>query len=253
MCAYHSSCGHNSAGAAPGTNQSPEGAVETSHAQHQQVQQQRCLHSTDNVQILANSGRAGTEVSNMGKRVTGEEGDDEEEDESDEDEDDDEDDEEETEEGNARAQNGHGHEEDDEHDVRRPLKMPRKEETSASIQQLNGEVMSVMQDPGKTPWEKSQWLKLRLLHLEEQQVNHQFHAFEIEKQRLKWLKFSSKKEREMERAKLENERRRLENERMMLLVREKEIELLEIQHHHPQQHSPTREVTHLQSLDRLSY
>ncbi|XP_038697211.1 uncharacterized protein LOC119994943 [Tripterygium wilfordii] len=230
MCAYHSSCGHNSAGAAPGTNQSPEGAVETSHAQHQQVQQQRCLHSTDNVQILANSGRAGTEVSNMGKRVT-----------------------EETEEGNARAQNGHGHEEDDEHDVRRPLKMPRKEETSASIQQLNGEVMSVMQDPGKTPWEKSQWLKLRLLHLEEQQVNHQFHAFEIEKQRLKWLKFSSKKEREMERAKLENERRRLENERMMLLVREKEIELLEIQHHHPQQHSPTREVTHLQSLDRLSY
>ncbi|XP_038719201.1 nonsense-mediated mRNA decay protein 2-like [Tripterygium wilfordii] len=254
MCAYHDSCGHNStaaaAAAASGTNHSPEGAVEKSHTQHQQ----HSLHSTDDSQIMANSGGAGTEISTMGERVTGEEGEEEDEDESDEDEDedededgdDDDDDEEETDEGNAITQNGHGHEEVDEHAVKRP----RREGHSASIQQLNGEIMSVMQDRGKTPWEKAQWLKLRLLQLEEKQMNHQFQAFEIEKQRLKWLEFSSKKEREMERAKLENEGRRLENERLMLLVREKEMELLEVLRHHPQHHSANKRNDPSSVMDR---
>jgi hypothetical protein len=49
------------------------------------------------------------------------------------------------------------------------------------------------------------------------------------------VKFSSKKEREMERVKLENERRRLENERMVLIVRKKELELLDTQHQQQQQ------------------
>jgi len=76
-------------------------------------------------------------------------------------------------------------------------------------------------------------MRARMLQLEEQQVSYQGQAFELEKQRLKWVKFSSKKEREMEKAKLENERRRLENERMVLLVRQKEMELLHLQQ--PQQ------------------
>ncbi|KAG6430541.1 hypothetical protein SASPL_108611 [Salvia splendens] len=54
-------------------------------------------------------------------------------------------------------------------------------------------------------------------------------SFQLEKQRLKWLKFSSKKEREMEREKLINERTKLENERMMLLIRHKELDLIEHQ------------------------
>jgi hypothetical protein len=39
----------------------------------------------------------------------------------------------------------------------------------------------------------------------------------------------------MERVKLENERRRLENERMVLIVRKKELELLDTQHQQQQQ------------------
>jgi hypothetical protein len=42
----------------------------------------------------------------------------------------------------------------------------------------------------------------------------------------------------MERAKLENERKRLENERMVLLIRKKEIELMNLQQQQ-QQHSST--------------
>ncbi|KAK7843327.1 hypothetical protein CFP56_012710, partial [Quercus suber] len=110
------------------------------------------------------------------------------------------------------------------------------------MQQLRCELVSMVQDGAKSPWDKKQWMRTRLMQLEEQQVMYQCQAFELEKQRLKWVKFSSKKEREMDRAKLENERRRLQNERMVLLVRQKEIELLDLQHqhHHQQQHSSNK-------------
>ncbi|KAL6141849.1 hypothetical protein ACLB2K_060135 [Fragaria x ananassa] len=98
----------------------------------------------------------------------------------------------------------------------------------------------VVEDASKTPWEKKQWMKTRLIKLEEQQVSYGYQSFELEKQRLKWVKYSSKKERDMERAKLENEGRRLENERMLLLVRQKELELLDLHHQHPQQNSSNK-------------
>nr|KYP70951.1 hypothetical protein KK1_010193 [Cajanus cajan] len=112
---------------------------------------------------------------------------------------------------------------------------------SQVMQQLSGEVSGVLQDGGKSGWEKKQWMKKRVVQLEEQQVSYQMQAFELEKQRLKWARFSSKKEREMERDKLQNERRRLEIERMVLLIRQKELELLNIQpqQQHQQQHSST--------------
>ncbi|OMO83983.1 hypothetical protein COLO4_22286 [Corchorus olitorius] len=149
--------------------------------------------------------------------------------------------------GHTRGQNGHGHghgHEDDEDDEKSSRKRPRKGglgmSSSPLMQQLNSEVVNVIQDGSKTAWEKKQWMKMRLLQLEEQQVNYQYQAFELEKQRLKWVKFSSKKERDMERAKLENERRRLENERMLLLVRQKEVELVDQHHHQAQQHSSNK-------------
>ncbi|KAG6769717.1 hypothetical protein POTOM_025378 [Populus tomentosa] len=106
--------------------------------------------------------------------------------------------------------------------------------STENAQQLNGEIMNVLRDGAKSSWEKNQWMKLKLMQLEEQQVNYHCQAFELEKQRLKWVRFSSKKEREMERAKLENERRRLENERMVLIVRKKELELLDTTHQQQQ-------------------
>ncbi|CAI0469562.1 unnamed protein product [Linum tenue] len=82
--------------------------------------------------------------------------------------------------------------------------------------------------------EKLQWTKARMVELEEQRIGYQAQALEIEKQKLKWVKFAGKKEREMERVKIENERKKIENERMVLLIRRKELELLDVQHQ--QQH-----------------
>ncbi|EEF33741.1 uncharacterized protein LOC8274882 [Ricinus communis] len=244
MCAYHNSCGHGSNGIASGTNHSPEIATDQSHPQHQQashLQQQRCSHSTENAQFATIS-RTEAEGSKMAKRIRNEEDDEEDYDESDEDEDEDEDDEDEAIEGTSRSQNRHGHEDEEDHEEKPAQKRQRTGVHSLSsslMQQLNSELMGVIQDGAKSPWEKKHWMKLRSMQLEEQQLSYQCQAFELEKQRLKWVKFSSKKEREMEKAKLDNDRRMLESERMVLLIRQKELELLDLQqqqhHHHHQQ------------------
>ncbi|PON56122.1 sequence-specific DNA binding transcription factor [Parasponia andersonii] len=217
MCAYHNSCGHGSVsttGGASGAHHSPELASSepSSHVQpNQQNQQQRCLHSTDNSHV---------------------------------DYDDDEDDEEA--EGGSRGHIGHGHGDIEDESYEGPHKRPRKgalSESSQLMQQLSCEILGVIQDGSKSSWEKKHWLKTRLIQLEEQQVGFQCEAFELEKQRLKWVKFSGKKEREMERAKFENEKRRLENERMVLLIRQKELEVLDLHHrsqHQQQQHSSNK-------------
>ncbi|KAJ8899547.1 hypothetical protein K2173_018521 [Erythroxylum novogranatense] len=259
MCAYHNSCGHSSTGVISGASQSPEAATDQFHVQppqipHQQQQHQlkSCSHSSENAEVVTNP-RAETEGSKMGRRIYGEE-DDEDDDESDEDDDDsdsdDDDEDEETREG--RAQSRHGHEDEDDHDEKLSLKRPREEAflSSALMQQLNEEMMTAMQDGAKSPWEKKQYIKLRLLQLEEQQVSYQYQAFELEKQRLKWAKFSSKKEREMDRAKLQNERRLLENEKMVLCARE--MELLDLLHEQQQQQIvQTKGMNHLPSPDEM--
>ncbi|KAK8558442.1 hypothetical protein V6N13_103619 [Hibiscus sabdariffa] len=93
---------------------------------------------------------------------------------------------------------------------------------SPLMQQLKSEVVKVIEDGSKSVWEKKNWMKMKAMDLEEQQV-------------------SGKKEREMEKAKLENQGRRLENQRMALIVRQKELELVDVQHYNqPQQHSSNR-------------
>ncbi|GAV63812.1 Myb_DNA-bind_4 domain-containing protein [Cephalotus follicularis] len=239
MCAYHSSCAHIGANGANGGQRSPEEATEPPHIQHQQAQHQSCFHSSDNGQNMAAA--SGMEAERLRLVQGGSE--DEEDYEDDDSDDDDKDDEEEGMDGNARSQNGNGHEDDD--DEKSSRKRRRTEAFGVSLsplaQHLNCDITSMIQDGMKSPWEKKQWMKMRLLQLEEQQVSYQMQAFELEKQRMKWVKFSSKKEREMERAKLENERRRLENGRMVLLVRQKELELLDHHHQQPQlQHSSSK-------------
>ena len=237
MCAYHNSCGHAPSWVAFGSNHSPEMATGPSHAHAQQ--HQKSSHSTENAQVVTNS-RTETEGSKMAKRAINEEDEveDDDDDDSDNDEDDYEDDGDEAIEGNSRHQNGHGQGHEDNRDEKSSRKISRKDvfsATSSLMQQLNGEIMNVLQDAAKSSWEKKHWMRLRLMQLEEQQVSYQCQAYELEKQRLKWVKFSSKKEREMERVKLENERRRLENERMALVVRKKELELLDTQQQQQQQ------------------
>ncbi|XP_022866332.1 uncharacterized protein LOC111386127 isoform X2 [Olea europaea var. sylvestris] len=232
MCAYHNSCGHGSgaSGSGVGGNQhSPaEVATEPSHTQFQS-QQQRCLHSSVNAPVMPNLNRGENEGSKLSKGASGEDEDD------DDDEDGDEDDRDSYEDNDEvvdRGSRGHNHDHGDVNDT--DGRSSRKKQSvfnSPLIQQLNMELVNMLQDGTKSPFERRQWIDARLMHLEGQRVGIQFQAFELEKQRLKWLKFSTKKEREMEREKLANERLRLENERMVLLIRQKELELLEHHHH----------------------
>lgn len=218
MCAYHNTCRHSTSNS--GAHPSPDAAAEPSHLPQQQ--QQRCFHATETTTSSAAAVAAGD-----GLKSGDEDDEEEEEDESDEEEEDEEDEEIE------------GRQEEEEETESR--KRARKGGITEGMQQLSAEVMGVVQDGGRSPWEKKQWMKSRLLQLEEQQVSYQAQAFELEKQRLKWVKFRSKKERDMERAKLENEKRRLENERMMLMVKQKELDLMGMHHYqHQQQHSSNK-------------
>ncbi|KAM1807601.1 hypothetical protein ACFX11_030581 [Malus domestica] len=87
------------------------------------------------------------------------------------------------------------------------------------------EMGEIFQDPTKSLWERRDWIKKQKQQLQEQRVSFQAEALEIEKQRYKWLRYCSKKDRELERLRLENERMKLENERRVLQLRQKELEI----------------------------
>jgi Myb/SANT-like DNA-binding domain len=91
-----------------------------------------------------------------------------------------------------------------------------------AVQQLKTELAGVAANGGEGA---RQWMKRRSAELEEQRVSYQCHAYQLERQRFKWLRYSTNKEREMEKMRLHNDRLRLENERMLLLIRQKEIEM----------------------------
>ncbi|XP_028789944.1 uncharacterized protein LOC114745935 [Neltuma alba] len=214
MCAYHNSCGHGVANGPSAAQPSPEVGTDHHPATAAAPLRQQCSHATE-------SGLRGGSVEDESDFDSDSESDaysEEEEDES------------------VEGQNGHEQEEEDEMNegTGRSSRKRKRKAASQAMQQLSGEVTGVLQDGGRSAWEKKQWMKTRLIQLEEQQVRHKMRAFDLEKQRLKWARFSSKKEREMERAKLENERRKLETERMLLMFHQREIELLGV---HQQQHS----------------
>ncbi|CAL9054978.1 uncharacterized protein LOC103987728 [Musa acuminata AAA Group] len=237
MCAYHNA-GAYSACAAPPPPQMPP--------PHSSDQQQHCFHHPP--------GRADTALSTRkvagGSRaaiVADEEGmaedmddDDDVDSEDDDDYDDEDDDDDDDMEGHNHKRFGHHHQhKHDEVGEDEDTKKHRKtaSQTSASpplsltlsspsssVQQLRSEMVA-MSGGGEQP--QRQWLKRKAAELEEQRVAYQCRAFQLERQRFKWLRFSTNKEREMERMKLENERLRLENDRMALLLRQRELELIQ--------------------------
>lgn len=87
------------------------------------------------------------------------------------------------------------------------------------------EMAGIFQDPTKSLWEQREWIRNRMLQLQEQRVSCQAESFELEKRRFKWQRFCRKKDRELEKLRLENESKKLENERMQLLIKQKELEL----------------------------
>ena len=106
-----------------------------------------------------------------------------------------------------------------------PLSLSLSSSPPAPVEQLRGDLMGSLASMGGEQQQK-QWLKRKAAELEEQRVGYQCQALELERQHFKWLRFSSNKEREMDRMKLRNERLCLENDRMLLLLRQKEQELI---------------------------
>ncbi|XP_057484026.1 uncharacterized protein LOC130770562 [Actinidia eriantha] len=96
---------------------------------------------------------------------------------------------------------------------------------SSVLGHLEAEMAEIFQDPTRSLWEQREWITDRMLQLQEQRVGIQAEAFELEKRRFKWLRFCGKKEKELERSRLENERMMLENERMALQLKQKELEI----------------------------
>ncbi|GAV63325.1 Myb_DNA-bind_4 domain-containing protein [Cephalotus follicularis] len=86
------------------------------------------------------------------------------------------------------------------------------------------EMAGIFDDPSKSSFEQREWIKKKMLQLQEQRVSLQAHSFELEQKHFKWLRYRAKKDRELERLRLEYERMRLENERRVLQLRQKEVD-----------------------------
>ncbi|XP_004486956.1 uncharacterized protein [Cicer arietinum] len=95
---------------------------------------------------------------------------------------------------------------------------------SVAMEKLEVEMARVFQDPAMSPWERREWIKVQLLQLQEQNVGYQVRALELQKQRFKWLRYCSKKDRELEKLRMENKRMKLENERRILKLKQRELE-----------------------------
>ncbi|KAL8263326.1 hypothetical protein R6Q59_024675 [Mikania micrantha] len=194
MCAYH-----NSSASTGVTDASPNRAGITHNSSPPDAyggekhiyhhHRQRCVHSNDN-----------------------EDDDDEEEDED--------------------EHNGDGQEDEDEDDGLNNRKRTRDSENEwneSAIHRFSDELSCVTQDLTKSVWEKRQWMKMKMMQLEEQRLGFEDQTYELEKRRFRWVKFCWSREREMELEKVRNERMRIENERMVILLRQKEVELVGIQ------------------------
>ncbi|CAM8963006.1 unnamed protein product [Rhodiola kirilowii] len=189
MCAYHNSCG-DAAAAVPG-HHSPEQSL----ALPQNLSGNRQIHHH-------------SRINNM--------------------------DEKQSEDDDSEHEDDDSEHEDDDSEVRCSTKRPREENmrnvegrTTTSFEMLrvlNEEVAAVMEDETKSGWEKRRWMKMRMVSVEEEKVEKETEAFEMEKERLKWIKYCGNKERDMERKRLRNERGKLECDRMLLLLKHKEME-----------------------------
>lgn len=89
----------------------------------------------------------------------------------------------------------------------------------------NMEQMLTMQDGAKLSAEQQQTISTHMVQLEEHKVGLLAQALELEKQRFKWERVSSKKYRELEQLRLDNKKMKLENERMSLTLKQKELEV----------------------------
>ncbi|KAF8404424.1 hypothetical protein HHK36_009309 [Tetracentron sinense] len=92
-------------------------------------------------------------------------------------------------------------------------------------QNIPADMNQVSPEGTKAAWlQQKQWMRSRSLQLEEQKFEIQVQMLELEKQRFKWQKFSRKKDRELDKLRMENERMKFENGRIMLELKRKEMD-----------------------------
>ncbi|KAK9673662.1 hypothetical protein RND81_12G182000 [Saponaria officinalis] len=82
------------------------------------------------------------------------------------------------------------------------------------------ELAAKFPDLAKSPAERRAWIQQQLRQSEEQKVQLLAESLDLEKQRFKWLRFRSKKDRELERLRLENEKMKLENDGKVLVLKQ---------------------------------
>ncbi|CAI0407779.1 unnamed protein product [Linum tenue] len=87
------------------------------------------------------------------------------------------------------------------------------------------EMAAMFRDPNVTSRDRNQWVKKQMFHLQGQRVSIVAESLQLEKQRLNWLRYRSKKDMEFERLKIENETLRLENEQSMARMKMKQLEV----------------------------
>uniref|UniRef100_A0ACD5VR91 Uncharacterized protein n=1 Tax=Avena sativa TaxID=4498 RepID=A0ACD5VR91_AVESA len=116
--------------------------------------------------------------------------------------------------------------EDDEEDGNKRARSRTRvrEEGPSAVQQLQSELAAVMATGGDQQHLR-QWMRRRAVELEEQQVAYECREYQLQRQRLKWERFRANKERDMERARLRNDRLRIDGRRMLLMLRQKDLDL----------------------------
>lgn len=121
---------------------------------------------------------------------------------------------------------------DDDEDIERIASFEKRKmddfclESTSSHDKFGADMAGLIQDTtNRSPLELQEWINNRVLQLQERRVTVQVQAFELEKRRIEWQRLCSKKDKELERLRLENGRVRIENEKMALQVKKKEMEI----------------------------
>ncbi|CAM0881093.1 unnamed protein product [Alopecurus aequalis] len=119
---------------------------------------------------------------------------------------------------------GAGEDEEEDGNKRARRRTRVSEDGPSSVQQLQSELATVMAAGGDAQ-QVRQWMRRRAVELEEQQVAYECREYQLQRQRLKWERFRANKERDMERSRLRNDRLRIDGRRMLLLLRQKDLDL----------------------------
>nr|XP_043609440.1 uncharacterized protein LOC122581303 isoform X2 [Erigeron canadensis] len=85
------------------------------------------------------------------------------------------------------------------------------------------EMNAFLDNPNNSKMQKREWIKMQLLQLQEQRIEYETEALEMEKRRFKWERFCDRKDGELEISRLEKEKLMLENERMLLQLKHSDL------------------------------